>query len=125
MPAGRPPIYKSVDEMLPKLQEWEESINAGEKPTITGLCLALDFADKSTLYDYAEKEQFSHPIKRAMMIVENGYEKALRENNATGSIFALKNMGWRDKVEQEHSGDINPIFPKFVYDESTDGEKPN
>ena len=43
----------------------------------------------------------------ALLIVENGYEMALRENNAAGSIFALKNMGWKDKTEHEMSGGID------------------
>jgi hypothetical protein len=101
--AGRPPIYENLEQMLPVLQTWEAGINAGEKPTITGLTLALGFCDKSTLYDYAKKPEFTHPIKRAMLIVEHGYEKALRENNATGPIFALKNFGWVDKQNIDHT----------------------
>ena len=101
MAFGRPPIYKTVDDLIPKLEEWEAKIIEGEKPTVTGLCLALDFADKSTLYDYAGKPEFSHSIKKALLIVENGYEKALSTQIATGSIFALKNMGWADKTQTE------------------------
>jgi hypothetical protein len=113
MPAGRPPIYKSIDEMLPKLQEWEESIKNGEKPTITGLCLSLDFESKDTLYAYKEKEGFSYPIKKAILIVENGYEKALRENNSTGPIFALKNMGWTDKHVHDMQSSDGTMSPKI------------
>jgi hypothetical protein len=47
---------------------------------------------------------FSHSVKRAKMIVENAYEKRLQGSNPTGAIFALKNMNWRDKIEQEISG---------------------
>ena len=43
------------------------------------------------------------------MKIENGYEKRLFENNPTGSIFALKNMGWKDKTETEHSGELKVI----------------
>jgi hypothetical protein len=108
---GRPPIYNSIEEMIPKLEAWEKTIAEGEKPTITGLTLALGFCDKSSLYDYAKKDDFSHSIKTAMLIVENGYEKALRDNNATGSIFALKNMGWKDKTENETNMKITGIKP--------------
>lgn len=107
MRLGRPPIYETVEQMLPVLEKWEESIKNGEKPTITGLALALGFCDKSTLYDYAAKTDFSHSIKTAILIVENGYEKALRGNSPTGSIFALKNMGWKDKQEVEQSGGLS------------------
>ena len=35
------------------------------------------------------------------------YEKSLRKDGKTGDIFALKNFGWRDKQEHEHSGGVN------------------
>jgi hypothetical protein len=107
---GRPKIYNSVDDILPVLQEWENSVANGSRPTITGLCLTLGFSDKSTLYDYRDRSEFSHPIKTALLIVENGYENALRENNAAGSIFALKNMGWKDKTEVESNNTHNVVW---------------
>lgn len=118
--AGRPPIYESLDEILPKLQEWEETLKEGYKPTVTGLALALGFCSKDTLYAYRDKPIFSYSIKRALLIVENGYEKSLRESGATGSIFALKNMGWKDKTETDlttNGKEINQpstiVFKKF------------
>ena len=104
--AGRPPIYDTVDKLTPVIDEWLQSIKDGEKPTVTGLCLALGFDSKDTLYSYRDKPEFSYPIKRALLIVENGYEKGLRENQPTGPIFALKNMGWKDKHETELSGKL-------------------
>lgn len=109
MAGGRPPIFDNVDDMLPLLGAWEKLIEEGESPTITGLALALGFADKSTLYEYAKKDGFSYPIKKAILIVENGYEKALKQGNAAGSIFALKNFNWKDKQEIEHSGTIKRV----------------
>lgn len=115
MKVGRPPKYETVEDMLPALQAWEESILAGETPTITGLTLALNFGDKSSLYDYAKNPEFTHSIKRAMLIVENGYEKALRESNAAGSIFALKNMGWKDRQELDHTTNGKDITPPIKW----------
>jgi hypothetical protein len=103
MPVGRPPIYETVDDILPVMQEWLDSLQRGEKPTITGLCIALGFESKDTLYAYRDKPEFSYPIKKCLLFVENGYEKALRENAAAGSIFALKNMGWKDKTEVDNN----------------------
>jgi hypothetical protein len=112
---GRPPIYETVDEIIPLLEVWEENIKSGKEiPTVTGLTLALGFADKSTLYDYVKKPEFSHPIKKALTIVEFGYEKALKESNAAGSIFALKNMGWKDKTELDHTSKGEKIEP-FIF----------
>jgi hypothetical protein len=105
--AGRPRIYDSPDELELKCQEYIGYCNEKkERPTITGACLFLDFCDKTTLYDYRDRPEFSHSIKRLLLYVENGYEIALQSNAVTGSIFALKNMGWKDKQEVENSGGV-------------------
>lgn len=117
MKIGRPPIYNTIEEMLPALEAWAQTIEDGERPTVTGLALALNFADKSTLYDYAQKPEFSYSIKKALLIVENGYENALRGEAAAGPIFALKNFNWKDKQEIDqtiHTEPIQLIFPDAV-----------
>ena len=118
MPAGRPPIYQTTEEIQPHIDRWIESVKNGEHPTITGLCIELGFDSKSTLWKYAEKPEFSYSIKRCLLIVENGYETALRQNNATGSIFALKNMGWKDKMEQDVrvEGGVQLVFTDATKD---------
>lgn len=72
-----------------------------EPPTVTGLTLFLGFSDRGSLDDYERKEEFSHIIKRARKLVEHGYEKKLHGDKNIGAIFALKNMGWKDKTEVE------------------------
>ena len=96
--AGRPRIYESVDELEIKCDEYFES---ARKPTVTGLALYLGFADKSTLYEYRDRPEFSYPIKKALTKIEMYHEEGLSEGNVAGRIFALKNMGWKDKVEQD------------------------
>ena len=66
----------------------------------------LGFCDRQSLYDYEKREEFSCIIKSARLAVENDYELSLRSNSCTGAIFALKNMGWRDKTEVEQSGGL-------------------
>ena len=39
-------------------------------------------------------------------MVEAEYEARLSGNSPAGAIFALKNCGWSDKHEYEHSGEI-------------------
>lgn len=78
-----------------------------EPPTLTGLCLFMGFESRQSFHDYAEKAEFSYACKKARMKVENNYEKNLiTAKNPTGSIFALKNLGWKDKQEVEQSGSI-------------------
>lgn len=104
---GRPPIFKSVDEIEPKINDYFESLLDEDKnqyvsrPTITGLAMYLGFCSRQSLYDYVEKEDYSYIIKRAQSIVAMSYEEMLLSKSATGAIFALKNMGWKDKVEQD------------------------
>ena len=73
-----------------------------EVPTITGLCLYLGFESRQSFYDYEQRsEKFSYVIKKARMRIESHYEEGLQLGNTVGSIFALKNMGWRDRIEQD------------------------
>lgn len=102
---GRPLLYESPEVLAAQCEAYfadveEKKIN----PTITGLTYFLGFADKTTLYDYRDRPEFSHPIKRAILRVEMGYEAGLTEQSVAGRIFALKNMGWKDKTETELSG---------------------
>lgn len=81
-------------------------IREKEPATITGLALYLGFDSRQSLYDYNEKPEFTGIIKKARARVEQAYEKNLSGQSPTGSIFALKNMGWRDKQETELSGSV-------------------
>lgn len=120
---GRPPFFETPDDLIKMIDSYFIHIK-GEKvtkvdeegnvieswkrqpepATITGLAIYLGFCSKQSLYDYGEKEEFTYPIKRARIYIECEYEKNLHGTTPTGSIFALKNMGWQDKQQQEHSG---------------------
>lgn len=122
---GRPRIYQNVEDLDKAIEDYffpveydeiqengvyvkkprpERGIN--KRPSLTGLTLALGFCDKSTVYDYQKRPEFSHSIKRALAMVELFYEERLSEQNVAGSIFALKNFGWKDKTETEISGEL-------------------
>lgn len=103
MALGRPPIYDSPEKMQADIDIYFASVT---KATITGLCLELGFESRQSFYDYEEKEDFSYIVKRARLRIENYYELNLTENNVTGSIFALKNMGWKDKTETDFNGTL-------------------
>lgn len=94
--AGRPPLFDTPEQLQVAISEYFAS---NPIATITGLALYLGFYDRQSLYDYEKKPEFSCMIKEARLRVENSYEIALYGKNPTGPIFALKNMGWRDKVE--------------------------
>lgn len=84
-------------------------IREPEPPSITGLALFLGFESRQSLYDYEKNEQFSYSIKRAKLQVEKNYERYLLSQSATGAIFALKNFGWADKQEVDHTTKGQPM----------------
>lgn len=143
---GRPRIYDTPEEMASKILDYFEwckgdfeekemvKVNrkTGEKTitkvkectrqpegyTITGLCLFLGFDSRSTFDQQAKRsEEFSYIVKRAKMIVEQRYESALSGEAVAGPIFALKNMGWKDKTEQDVKMDMGIIWEEHkTYD---------
>ena len=99
---GAKPFYKTPEEMAEKAIEYFESLKENqERATVTGLVYFLGFADKKSLRDYREKEAFSPLIKRMLLLVEKSYEMMLGDKASTGAIFALKNMGWIDRVNTD------------------------
>ena len=107
---GRPAHYTEAGQLEAAIQEY---FAFDGKKTITGLAYHLGFESRQSLYDYEQKGDFSYIIKRSRLKVEMMYEENLTENNCTGSIFALKNMGWKDNARHEHTGadgkDLIPI----------------
>lgn len=122
---GRPPFYDDPKTMESAINDYFENcpdtkvvnigMSAKELPvyTICGLAYHLGFESRQSFYAYEDKEEFSYIIKRARLRIEMKYEQNLQNNNATGSIFALKNMSWSDKTEIDHNVNI-PSLPSIV-----------
>lgn len=111
MAGGRPPLFNSDTELQEAVDKYFSLL--GDKPaTITGLALALGFESRQSLYDYEDREEFSYTVKRARLKIECEYEQKLSGNSVTGPIFALKNLGWKDKseVEQKVTGGLNVSY---------------
>ena len=112
-PVGRPPKFKTPKELEEMVDQYfidgvrkKTKVVGGKAvkvpmPTITGLVLYLGFSDRHSFYDYEKREEFSHTIKKARTFIEMEYEELL-QSGLTNAIFALKNMGWKDKTEIEH-----------------------
>lgn len=124
---GRPPVYSTAEELSLKIEEFFEApptrkvVTNGvpvDMPVITmsGLAFHLGFASRQSLYDYEKNEDFSYIIKRARLFIESEYEGRLHQSNPTGSIFALKNMGWSDKQELEVSSTDDMTKMKEIED---------
>lgn len=102
---GRPRKFTNAEELYQAGIKYIEDRVAEHKPiTVTGLCIALD-TTKDILNDYESgkyndnQNDFTYPIKRLKMMVEEAYEEKLHGTTAAGAIFALKNFGWRDVMD--------------------------
>ena len=118
---GRPPKFKSVEAMerlieayfegcrgevlrgagdVPVLNKYGEVVMVGARPpTMTGLALALGFADRSSLLDYEGKPQFEAVIRRAKSRIEQYTEERLFDRDGNrGAQFSLQNnfRGWKE-----------------------------
>lgn len=108
---GRPPTFETPEDLDSKCLEYFKScIDNKEKPTITGLTLYVGFSSRSSWDDYQKRSGFSYIVKRAKLTVEHSYEMSA----TTFDMFALKNMGWKDKTEVDLGGDVNIPIMKWV-----------
>ena len=128
---GRPPQFKSADEMqplidkyfkdcngtivedkdgIPILTKYDEPVMIGAKPpTITGLALALGFTCRMSLLNYQGKKGFVDTVTRAKARVEEYAETRLFDKDGSnGAKFSLANnfKDWREKQDVNLIGDI-------------------
>lgn len=112
MTAGRPLKFETVEELQKQIDDYFK-VTPKDEWTWTGLALHLD-TTRQTLYEYKEREEFTYPIKKALMQVENGYETDLKKHGRSGTIFALKNFDWKDKTETDLTTKGESINPKII-----------
>lgn len=135
-PGGRPLMFGSIEELESKIDDYfdltepkpvmTEDDNGKEiavsdkygnavmtqvAPTVAGLAYFLGYADRQSIYDLKGMEEFSCTIKRAILRIERFHEQNLSlRDKPVGDIFWMKNHGWKDKQEVEHSGEIKIII---------------
>lgn len=124
--AGRPLKFPDAEELHKQIDLYFDSCDKSHEPyTITGLALYLD-TTRQTLLEYEGEVEgrkkkdpaFADTIKRAKLKVENYAEiQLLSSAHPTGAIFALKNHGWSDKQELDHTGNLTVNVIKY-------GDKP-
>lgn len=114
MAGGRPLKFTNVDDLWQSAMEYIKQRQEEKKPiTLSGIAYALDVCTQ-TLINYTEKDEFFAPIKRLRQIVEMSYEDNLHSPGCTGTIFALKNLGWKDTqdINQNNTGAPQVIVTK-------------
>lgn len=118
-PGGRPLKFESVAKLQKAIDDYFAKTKE-EEWTITGLALALD-TDRQTLINYQERPEYFDAVKKAKEMVHNAYEKDLRKKGRGGDIFALKNFGWTDQQQIDHTSGGKPIvIPNDVLSKHSD-----
>lgn len=104
-PRGRPLACETPELMAECIdRELEECLSEGRPVTLHGMMIACGIYSRSTFDEYERRPEFSAHVKRAKFYVAHAYEEKLSYDKPTGAIFALKNMGWKDTVSNEHTG---------------------
>ena len=116
-PGGRPLKFPRNEDLQALITAYFADCDSGKTPyTITGLALALN-TTRDLLCDYAARPEFSDTIKIAKLRCENYAERLLLAGGpAAGPIFALKNYGWRDQQDINHSGNVTLAISKLDAD---------
>lgn len=104
---GRPLKFNSAQEILDIAKVYFDKCVDNHLPiTITGLCMCLD-TTRDVLIDYEsgkhdDIDDFSHTIKKCKLVCENYAETIAITKGHSGSIFILKNYGWKDTQTVEN-----------------------
>ena len=100
-PEGRPPAWKSVEELQSKIDQYKEYLKTENKPpTIAGLSYYIG-VDRQTVYNYKAKDEYFGTIKRFVDWIIMTYEETSLTSSSAGIIFLMKNYGYNDKQEIE------------------------
>ncbi|NLZ18442.1 MAG: hypothetical protein GX087_12075 [Desulfobulbaceae bacterium] len=93
-------LKKRVDEYFATTPQAQQSV--------TGLALALD-TSRQSLCNWQRDDELGHIVTMAKARIEHAYELIGVERGRAFDIFRLKNMGWRDRYENDThlSGDTD------------------
>lgn len=98
--AGRPPKYKSTEDLAAKIAEYFENCDISRQmPNKAGFCIWLKIS-RDTYNEY--KKRFPDAIKAVEAMIENAWVQRLAGTTPTGAIFYLKNAfsaDYRDRTE--------------------------
>lgn len=111
---GRPLKFSTVEILQSKIDEYFANTPLDQQ-TITGLAISLD-TSRETLMNYENRDEFFDTVKKAKDKIEYAYEMRGLKVGAAFDIFRLKNMGWKDKQETEHSGGLEIRKPSWFDD---------
>ena len=100
--AGGRPVEWTSERKAALLADFEQYIDESDIPIVAEFC-SKHKTYKQRLYEY---EEFSDSIRRCINKKESALESLGLTNqiNTTMAIFSLKQLGWKDKIEQTITG---------------------
>lgn len=104
--SGRPKLWANAEELEAKIESYKKYLKDDKKPpTIAGLAYYLG-VDRGTIYNYKKEDEFFHTIKGFVDWIIMNWEEYALDNSSAGLIFLMKNYGYTDKQDIEHSGEL-------------------
>ena len=100
---GRPRKYETITELQVKIDQFFSDCEVKNAPLlITSLALALGL-DRKALIEYKGQPEFSHAIKKAILMCEEWHERQLATGkNPVASIFWLKAIAkWQEAPKEQ------------------------
>ena len=108
---GRPVSVWTPQKIASVIKQMEAYTTETDLPILAEFAYTHDY-DRAQLYGFPK---IAHTIKKMMLKKETELEKIAIKGDAPTAfcIFALKQLGWSDKQQIEHSGgvEIAPITP--------------
>ena len=96
---GRPPTYKSAEQLATKAEEYFKLCFEKEiQPTISGVTLFLGFTSMQSFYNLKNNPDLMDTCRAICLMIEASYEAlgCLGGSHTSFAIFALKSIGWTD-----------------------------
>ena len=103
----------SPEDLSGKAQEYVDSCTEESRPTRVGLFRFMGFKTKQSFFDYMKDPEYKDVLEEALFMIEGQYEQQLANGRGDGGIvFALKQYGWNDKQQIDHTSSDSSMSPK-------------
>jgi len=94
--------YKTAEELRQAVNLYFDECDDNQSPyTISGLCLHIGFT-RDAFFRHTYDTELGDVVNQARLLIEQQHElRLLTTKKPTGTIFALKNLGWSDRSYQD------------------------
>lgn len=123
--AGQPPKFCTPEQLQECIDKYKKYLKENKKPpTIAGLAYYIGI-DRKTIWNYKQKDEFFPTIKDFVDYILMTYEERGLTDSTAGLIFLLKNYGYTDKQEIDHTNDGGKFTgeTKVIFEDYTDDDE--